>query len=132
MSFLLILATAGATYIAHPRTTLDAQEIIDLGIVASAHNFEYELQDAPSPLFVNLELSGFTACQIKGVEINVIDEVGTTMFGSLIAANRGNTYTFRMEREYLNSTRLVIICNAVPTQLEHAYRLKLGDIIKAP
>lgn len=132
MSYLLILAAAGATYIGNPRTTLDAQEAIDLGIVASAHNFEYEIMDEPSPLFVNLELSGFTACQVSHVGIEVMDTSGNTVYGSSVAANRGSSYSFRLEREYLDSTTMAVVCHSGPDALDYVYLFELGNLVKAP
>ena len=132
MSLVLAIAAAGATYIGNPRRTLDAQESIDLGIVASAHNFNYEILDEPSPLFVTVELSGFTACQINDIGIDVLDEAGTIVYGSSIAPRNGTTYSFRLEREYLNSTRMAIGCHSGPTVLDYVYLFDLGALIQAP
>ena len=132
MSIALALAAAGATYLANPRTTLDAQEAIDLGIVASAHNFDYEIMDEPSPLFITLQLSGFSACQINAVGIDVLDAEGVVVFGSHISPSNGTTYSFRLDREYLDSTRMAIVCHSGPTVLDYVYLVELNNLITAP
>lgn len=132
MSYLLILAAAGATYIGSPRTTLDAQEAMDLGIAVSAHNFEYEIMDAPAPLFVTLELSGFKACQVRGVGIDVFDPDGNLVYGSSISNQNGTTYPFRLKREYLQHTKMAIVCHSGPQTLDYVYLFDLGGLVQAP
>ena len=132
MSYLLILAAAGATYIGNPRTTLDAREALDLGIAVSAHNFEYEIMDAPAPLFVTLELSSFTACQVRSVGIDVLDTNGNTMYGSSIANQNGTTYHFRLERTYLEYSKMAIACHSGPQTLDYVYLFDLGELIQTP
>lgn len=132
MSYLLILAAAGAAYIANPRTTLDAQEAADLGIAISAHNFNYEVMDAPAPLFITLELSGFTACQIKDVGIEAKDADGVTQYGSSIANQNGTTYSFRLERSYLEYSDMAIMCYSGPQTLNYVYLFNLGELVQTP
>ena len=132
MSILLILAAAGATYISNPRTTLDAQEAIDLGIVISAHNFDYEVMDAPAPLFLTLELSNFKACQIRDVGIDVKDENGNVQYGSSIANQNGTTYPFRLERRFLEFSEMAIVCHSGPQTLDYVYLFDLGELVHAP
>lgn len=132
MNYLLILAAVGATYISNPRTTLSGEEAIDLGIELVAHNFEYEVMDQPSPLFVRLELSGFNACQVRDVGIDVLNAAGTLVYGSLITKSNGQVYAFRLEREYLDYTKMAIRCESGSNSLDYVYMFEIKDLIQTP
>ena len=132
MSLLLIMAAAGATFIAGTHTNLSAEEARDLGIELLARNFEYELMDEPSPLFFRLDLSSFDVCKIRDVGIDVQDSSGTNIFGTTISRFNGPIYTFRLDRRYLNSTDMAIACDDGPDVLDRVYLFKLWDLLQEP
>lgn len=130
MGYILILA-AGATFLTGPKTDLTAVEASDLGIEIVARNFDYELMDEPAPLFLQLQLSGFTACQVRSVDIDALNESGTLVYGSSIAKAIGQVYAFRLDREYLDFTQMAISCDSSPTVNNHVYLFNLGELVQA-
>jgi len=131
MSYLLIIAAAGATFLSGPRSELSGEEAVNMGINLIARNFEYELMDEPAPIFLQLDLSQFQACEILDVGIDVKNESGAIFFGAEISSMNGSVYAFRLEREYLSSTDLAIACDSGPDVLNHVYLFKLGELLLA-
>ena len=132
MSYLLILAAVGATFLSSPRTTLNSEQAAELGIEVKAANFDYEFMDAPAPIFVQVDLSRFEACEVWGVGIDVWNASGELIFGTTINSLNKEIYPFRLERGYLNTTDMTIGCDSGPDVLSHVYLFKLGDLIPTP
>lgn len=132
MSYFTILAAAGATFLSGPRTTLNAEQAAELGIEVKAVNFDYEYMDAPAPIFIQVDLSRFAACEVKGVGIDVWNSSEELIFGTTITSFNGDIYPFRLERGYLNTTDMAIGCDSGPDVLDHVYLFSLGDFIQAP
>ena len=131
MSVGLIAATASAN-IDVPRTELDAERANDLGINLIVQNFNYEYMDEPSPLFFKLDLTTFEACQVRDVGMDVWDSAGTLVFGTGISSFFGPIYPFRLGREYLDTTRIGVVCDEGPDDFSHVYQFTLGDLVQFP
>ena len=130
MSYFLILAAVGSTFLG-PRTELSGEEAIELGLVLTAKNLEYEIQEAPAPIFFQLDTTQFSACEVRDIGLDVNDESGDLIFGSEISSVTENLYAFRLEREYIHSTDMAIACDSGPDVLDHVYLLKLGALFRA-
>lgn len=129
MKFLLIIAAAGAVSVSGPRTTLDAELARSLGIGLEVRNVAYELRDEPSPLFLNLNLEKFDACIVRGVGMDVRDENATLIFGVDLASFRGPYYHFRLDRRFLDTTMMGIVCDDGPDVLSHVHLFTLSDLV---
>ncbi len=129
MWHILILATAGATFISGPQTHLTAADALDLGIELIARNFEYEIMDAPAPVFLTLNLDRFQACEVRGVELNIKNSLGEEIFGTGISISNG-VYPFRLHREFLYTTEILIGCDSGPDIFDHVYFMNLGESVQ--
>ena len=115
-----------------PRITLDSKTANELGIFLETGNFSYELLDAPSPLFFELDLSAFGACKVRDVGIDVRDSAGTLVFSTGISHSSNAHYPFRLGREYLKTTMIGIACDDGPDVLSRLYQFTLGNLVQLP
>lgn len=132
MSYILVFAAMGTTYLPSFFTNLDAQEVANLGIEIEAKNFNRELTLDIGPLFFEIDLSQFRACTVKGLEIGVRDEADVEIFGVTIADFGGSTYPFRLAQEYLSTATIAVACDSGPDKLDQVYLFKLEDVVQAP
>lgn len=132
MKILLIIAAAGVTYMTGPRTTLDAQEVGNLGIRIDVQNYNRELTVEPGPLFFRIDLSAFTTCKVRDLELNTTDLSGRTIFGATISSYNGFIYPFRLAEEHVDYSTIGIACDSGPDVLDHVYFFELGDVVNAP
>lgn len=138
LSMSVITAVASASFDT-PRTELDAKGASDLGIKLTVDNFDYRLMDEPSPLFFTLDLSAFDACEIHSVGMDVWDSTGTLVFGTGISNSFGPTYSFRLDRKYLDTTHVGMMCQGGADLFPEGqdlfprvYQFTLGDLVQFP
>ena len=131
LSAILVSGTVVATT-EGPRITLDNKTANELGIFLETRNFSYELLDAPSPLFFELDLTTFEACEVRDVGMNVRDASGILVFGTGISHSSNAHYPFRLGREYLKTTIIGISCEDEPDVLSRMYQFILGDLVQFP
>jgi hypothetical protein len=131
MSIFLAIAAAGVTYMSGPMTTLDAQEVQNLGINITAQNYNRELTVDPGPLFFQIDLAEFRACRLRGLGLNVRDENGTEIFGASINDAGGRLFPFRLAEIHVDSTTIAISCDSGPDRLDQVYLFELEEAIEA-
>lgn len=132
MSYFLILAAVGATFLPSSMTNLEAEEVAGFGIEIEARNFNRELTVNPGPLFFEVDLSQFTACTVRGLGITVRDEADVEIFGATISDFGDSKYPFRLAQEHLSAATIAVACDSAPDKLSEVYLFKLGDVVQAP
>ena len=115
-----------------PRADIGTKEASDLGIELRVGNFSSGFMDESSPLFLTIDLTTFDACKVRGVGIDVWSSSGTLVFGSAISSLSGRNYPFRVDRKYLDTTRVAVACDDGPDVLSRVYSFNLGDLVQFP
>ncbi len=131
MSILLVLATAGATYIGGLQTPLQLSEAEELGIQITATDLEAEVQH-PHPLFLfRIDLENFHACDAAAVGIHFSNQDGELIFAASLSEALGS-YHFQILEQYLNTATLTVTCDAGPEALDSSYTINLRGYSQAP
>lgn len=129
MGNFLVLAAAGATILSAYHTKLSTEEALSLGVEVVAHNLEYELIPAPSPIFLQVHLDQFQDCEVRDVDLDVKNSSGNVLFGTTISEFNG-IYPFRLDREFIAFTDVAIACDLGPDRLPHVYIFNLGELVQ--
>lgn len=131
MSNFLIIAAAGATFLAGPQTVLQPNDIVGHGIQLSVLDLERDFGH-PYPLFrFEIGLDDFIECDPKSGNIGVFDEQGQLVFGTSIAQEFGS-YSFSILEQYLSAAVFTFTCEAGPDELDPSYTIELWDYRRAP
>ena len=131
MSILLILAMAGATYIGGLQNQLQPSEAEELGIEISAINLEKEFQHPYALFSFEVDLSEFSACDLRNVGVQILDDAGQVVFVSSISEEFG-TYHFLLLADYLDTANLSVTCDAGPDALDPSYVIRLLEYDRPP
>ena len=131
MSIIPILAVAGSTFIGGAKVYLPPQEAVAIGIDIGVVNYETEF-DHPYPLLAfEVRLDGFSACNRKGVSIELLSLTGELIFTSELASTQG-MYRFQLNESTLASSVFLIHCDTGPDKLNYSYSIQLADHVQAP
>ncbi len=125
MSILLIMATAGATFLGASETELSPSEVSELGIELTVRDMA--LQDLhPYPLYMfSIELASFPDCELRGASVMTLNANNEILFQASTDSDTAD-FDFQIHGDHLERSTLSLHCEGEPdTATGHNFVISL-------